>query len=205
MPIHRLDEKPTEHAVLGDLTCDSDGRIDRFADHRNVKEVLEVHRLREGERYMLGIFLVGAYQETLGDLHNLFGDTDTVHVGFDEAGRASFSHSVHGEPVGKVLGYVGYEEAWLKQRYDAALARLVESGDLTEVDAVAIRRDLAHGLADNTYLTERSVRSVRADDLAEIDEEDNEGAVAELLAPAMVASKEQRDEGPLASSASAGD
>lgn len=171
MPIHRLNEEPTEHAVLGDMTCDSDGRIDRFADHRDVKQVLEVHRLREDERYMLGIFLVGAYQETLGDLHNLFGDTDTVHVNFDEAGKPTFSHSVQGEPVGKVLGYVGYDEAWLMGRYDAALARLVKAGELTNKDATAIRRDLAHGLTDNTYLTEGSVRSVRADDLAEVDGE----------------------------------
>ncbi|MDG2149901.1 MAG: biosynthetic arginine decarboxylase [Planctomycetota bacterium] len=204
MPIHRLDEEPTEHAVLGDMTCDSDGRIDRFADHREVKEVLEVHRLREGERYMLGIFLIGAYQETLGDLHNLFGDTDTVHVGFDAEGKPTFTHAVQGEPVGKVLDYVGYDEAWLTERYDAALARLVESGALTEVDAVVIRRDLAHGLADNTYLTERSVRSVRADDLAEDDEDSNEVAAVKV-APVTESSKELRDEGPLASSAGVGD
>jgi arginine decarboxylase len=204
MPIHRLDEQPTEHAVLGDMTCDSDGRIDRFADHRDVKEVLEVHRLREGERYMLGIFLIGAYQETLGDLHNLFGDTDTVHVGFDALGKPTFSHSVQGEPVSKVLDYVGYDEAWLTGRYDAALARLVESGELTEVDAVVIRRDLAHGLADNTYLTERSVRSVRADDLAETDEDINEAAAMKTTAGAE-SPEELRDEGPLASSASSGD
>ncbi len=171
MPIHRLDEEPTEHAVLGDMTCDSDGRIDRFADVRDVKKVLEVHRLREGERYMLGIFLVGAYQETLGDLHNLFGDTDTVHVGFDELGQPTFAHTVRGEPVGKVLDYVGYDPTWVKDRYDAALSRLVTSAELTETEATAIRRDLHHGLSDNTYLTERSVRRVREDDLAEVDDE----------------------------------
>ncbi len=176
MPIHRLDEEPTARAVLGDMTCDSDGRIDRFADLRDVKNVLEVHPLRDGERYMLGIFLVGAYQETLGDLHNLFGDTDTVHVGFDAAGRPTFEHALHGEPVSKVLGYVGYDQAWLGARYDAALDRLVVSGELTSEDAAAIRQDLRHGLADNTYLTERSVRSVRADDLAEIEDDEPDDA-----------------------------
>jgi arginine decarboxylase len=172
MPIHRLEQEPTAHAVLGDMTCDSDGRIDRFADHRDVKRVLELHPLEDGQRYLLGIFLVGAYQETLGDLHNLFGDTDTVHVGFDEQGRTQLSHHVRGEPVGKVLGYVGYDEPWLLGRYDRALDRLVKTGELTPAEAAEVRQDLRSGLADNTYLTARSVRRVRADDLVEAEQED---------------------------------
>ena len=174
MPIHRLHEKPTVPAVLGDMTCDSDGKIDRFADIRDVKHVLELHPLREGESYQLGIFLVGAYQETLGDLHNLFGDTDTVHVDFDEAGELVVANQVRGEPVGKVLGYVGYDEAWLKARYEGALARLVAERDLTAVEADEMRKDILAALADNTYLTARSVKTVRADDLAEITDEDAE-------------------------------
>ena len=79
MPIHRLDEKPTRRGVFADLTCDSDGKIDQFIDQHDVKDVLELHPWN-GEPYYIGVFLVGAYQEILGDLHNLFGDTDAVHV-----------------------------------------------------------------------------------------------------------------------------
>ena len=172
MPIHRLDERPTGRAVLGDLTCDSDGKIDRFPELRDVKDVLEVHELREGERYVLGIFLVGAYQEILGDLHNLFGDTDAVHVDFDVDGRPYLSECVQGESVGRVLGWVGYEEDWLMGRYDMALKQLVESEALTAAEADEVRRDLVSGLSGNTYLTAVSVRTVREDDLAETEEDD---------------------------------
>ncbi len=89
MPIHRLDERPTRHAVLGDITCDSDGKIEQFIDRRDVKRTLPLHAF-DGEPYYLGAFLIGAYQEILGDLHNLFGDTNAVHVSIDDkrAGRA---------------------------------------------------------------------------------------------------------------------
>ena len=83
MPIHRLNTPPTHHAVLGDITCDSDGKIDQFIDRRDVKRTLPLHTVN-GEPYYLGVFLVGAYQEILGDLHNLFGDTHAVHVSLDE-------------------------------------------------------------------------------------------------------------------------
>ena len=84
MPLHRLDERPTRSAVLADITCDSDGKIDRFVSQRDIKRALEVHELVPGEEYYLGAFLVGAYQETLGDLHNLFGDTHVVHIRLDD-------------------------------------------------------------------------------------------------------------------------
>jgi arginine decarboxylase len=171
MPLQRLDEEPTVRAVLGDMTCDSDGKIDRFPDLRDVKEVLEVHPLREGEPYMLGIFLVGAYQEILGDLHNLFGDTDTVHVDTGPDGAFRIVDRVEGEPVGKVLSYVGYDEPWLMARYERALERLVESGNLTRPEADEVREDLVRGLHSNTYLTARSVRAVRQDDMVEQDED----------------------------------
>ena len=85
MPIHRLEEKPASRGVIADLTCDSDGRIDRFIDPLDVKDVLELHPFT-GAPYYLGVFLVGAYQEILGDMHNLFGDTDAVHVTLDAEG-----------------------------------------------------------------------------------------------------------------------
>jgi arginine decarboxylase len=86
MPIHRLDERPTRNAVLADITCDSDGKIDRFVSLRDAKRTLEVHELKNGEDDYLATFLVGAYQETLGDLHNLFGDTHVVHIRLDDDG-----------------------------------------------------------------------------------------------------------------------
>ena len=85
-PIHRLDEQPSRKAVLADITCDSDGKIDRFVSLRDVKRTLELHPLKAGEDYYLAAFLVGAYQETLGDLHNLFGDTHVVHIRLDDDG-----------------------------------------------------------------------------------------------------------------------
>jgi len=175
MPLQRLNEEPTVRAVLGDMTCDSDGKIDRFPHPRDVKQVLEVHTLKPGESYVVGIFLVGAYQEILGDLHNLFGDTDTVHVDFDAAGQVKIVDRLQGEPVGKVLSYVGYDEGWLMARYDRSLAKLVEKGDLTQAEAEEVRDDLVRGLRSNTYLTARSVRAVRQDDFAEMDEVPPEG------------------------------
>ncbi len=174
MPLKRLHEEPTRRAVLGDMTCDSDGKIDRFPDQRDVKHVLEVHELREDESYELGIFLVGAYQEILGDLHNLFGDTDTVHVDFDEQGQAVLVNEVKGERVAEVLDYAQYDEAWLLERYDRALARLVKHKSLTPAEAREVRDDMVAALASQTYLTAPSVRSVRADDLTEL-EDANEG------------------------------
>ena len=87
MPIHRLDEKPVRRGVLGDITCDSDGKIDQFIDLRDVRNTLELHPF-DGQPYYLGAFLLGAYQEILGDLHNLFGDTNAVHVSLDENGES---------------------------------------------------------------------------------------------------------------------
>jgi arginine decarboxylase len=170
MPLQRLNEEPSVRAVMGDMTCDSDGKIDRFPHPRDVKDVLEVHPVKPGESYVLGIFLVGAYQEILGDLHNLFGDTDAVHVDVDAQGQFRIVDRLQGEPVGKVLSYVGYNEEWLMSRYDKALARLVEKGDLTQPEAEEVRDDLVRGLKSNTYLTARSVRAVREADFAEKDE-----------------------------------
>jgi arginine decarboxylase len=177
MPIQRLNERPDRRAVLGDMTCDSDGKIDRFADLRDVKPVLEVHELRENESYVIAIFLVGAYQEILGDLHNLFGDTDTIHVDFDEHGKLKLTDQVPAESVAEVLAYVDYDEDWLLERYDRSLARLVESGSLTREEADEFRDVLVAGLHSQTYLTAHSVKTVREDDLAatEDDESPHEG------------------------------
>jgi arginine decarboxylase len=179
MPIQRLNEEPTRRAVLGDLTCDSDGKMDHFPDLRDVKPTLEVHPLIEGESYVIAIFLVGAYQEILGDLHNLFGDTDTVHVDFDADGKVHIVEGLQGEQVGKVLTYVGYDEPWLLGRYDRSLARLVESGELTAAEAAEVRDDLVSGLHSNTYLTAKSVKKVREADLVEAEDDEEPTRVPE--------------------------
>src|SRR5215475_8537942 len=108
LPIHRLDTKPTRRGMFADLTCDSDGKIDQFIDQRDVKDVLELHPF-DGSPYYIGVFLVGAYQEILGDLHNLFGDTDAVHVRLDAQGGYSVHHVVEGDSVDEVLSNVQYE------------------------------------------------------------------------------------------------
>ena len=109
MPIHRLNEEPTRRAVLADITCDSDGKIDHFIDKRDVKDVLELHPLNDDD-YYLGIFLVGAYQEILGDLHNLFGDTHAVQVSLAPNGGYLIDHVVEGDTVTEVLNYVSYNK-----------------------------------------------------------------------------------------------
>lgn len=133
MPIHRLDEEPTERATLADLTCDSDGKLERFIDSKEVKKLLEVHPLEPAEDglrkykpYLLGMFLAGAYQEIMGNLHNLFGDTNAVHISMTKSGY-SIDHVVRGDTVGEVLTYVQYDPKdlveTLRQKTEGALDR----------------------------------------------------------------------------------
>src|SRR5512135_3809485 len=107
MPIHRLDEEPSHHGILGDISCDSDGKVDQFIDRRDVKKTLPLHPFN-GEPYYLGAFLVGAYQEILGDLHNLFGDTNAVHVSLGENGEVILDTLIKGDTVREVLDYVEF-------------------------------------------------------------------------------------------------
>lgn len=107
MPIHRLNEEPTRKATFVDLTCDSDGKMDRFIDVKDVKYALEVHPVDPSKEYYIGVFLLGAYQEILGDMHNLFGDTDAVYVSIKDDGY-EIDHLVEGDTVTQVLEYVEY-------------------------------------------------------------------------------------------------
>jgi hypothetical protein len=109
MPVHRLDERPTRNAVLADITCDSDGKIDHFVSLRETKRTLEVHELHDGEPYYLAAFMVGAYQETLGDLHNLFGDTHVVHIKLHDEGGWWIEETVKGDTAAEVLRYMRYD------------------------------------------------------------------------------------------------
>jgi len=160
MPIHRLREKPDNHAVIGDITCDSDGKLDQFIDRRDVKKTLQLHP-ENGEPYYLGIFLVGAYQEILGDLHNLLGDTHAVHVSLNENGDenepARVDHVIKGDTVNEVLRYVQFdpEELLGKLRRDVEAA--VHAGHLQDQQAGRMLKFYEEGLQGYTYLEDPSV------------------------------------------------
>jgi arginine decarboxylase len=148
-PIARLDEEPTRRGVIVDLTCDSDGRIDHYVDAEGVDVSLPLHALEDGESYRLGIFMVGAYQETLGDIHNLFGDTDAVNVRVDGAGY-TFAHTRRGDTTDLMLDYVGYDLAALRARYRERIAAAGIEGDAAE----QLYRTLDGGLTAYTYLAD---------------------------------------------------
>ena len=148
MPIHRLDEAPNRRGTLQDVTCDSDGVIDRFAGGRKGKPSLELHQVKEGEPYMLGIFLTGAYQEILGDLHNLFGDTNAVHIRLTEQGY-EVTDLVHGDTVTEVLNYVQFHGSDLLTTFRRKVGN---AKDLTRQEANSFIADFVAGLEGYTYL-----------------------------------------------------
>ncbi len=156
MPIHRLHQKPDRRAVLVDLTCDSDGKISRFIDVATgeSKKTLEVHSFSEGEPYLLGAFLVGAYQETLGDLHNLFGDTDAVHISIAEDGQYFVDNFVEGDTTAEVLGYFQYNRDDLVKSIRHSCERAINAGKMTRREAALLIRNYESGLNGYTYLEE---------------------------------------------------
>jgi len=151
MPIHRLNEEPTRRAVLADITCDSDGKIDHFIDRRDVKPVLELHPVN-GQDYYLGIFLIGAYQEILGDLHNLFGNTNTVHVSLAAGGGYQIEHVVTGDTVTDVLKYVSYSREELVARVRRFAELAVRANRMSLEETRSMLRMYEEGLAGYTYL-----------------------------------------------------
>ena len=151
MPIHRLDEKPTHPAVLGDITCDSDGKVDQFIDRRDVKKSLALHEFN-GENYYLGAFLVGAYQEILGDLHNLFGDTNAVHVRLSPSGEVMLDEVIKGDTVREVLDYVQFKTESLVTRLRRDVESAVREGLLGYEEAGRLVRFYEEGLHGYTYL-----------------------------------------------------
>ena len=156
MPIHRLDETPTRRGTLADLTCDSDGKVDRFIDREHVKRWLPLHELQAGARYLLGAFLVGAYQETLGDLHNLFGDTHVAHVRVDDSGRWWIEEIVEGDTVREVLGYMQYDATALTRSIRMECERSVHRGSMTARESREMVGAFKAGLDGYTYLEESS-------------------------------------------------
>lgn len=158
LPLHRHLEQPTRRAILADITCDSDGKVDRFIDLRDVKRTLELHPLKKDEPYYIGFFLVGAYQEILGDMHNLFGDTNVVHVDKDENGRARLTHVLRGERVQDVLEYVEYFETDLLSNLRRSVETSLEEGRITFEESALIYRRFESGLHGYTYLSRENPR-----------------------------------------------
>src|SRR5690242_17608484 len=149
MPIHRLTEEPTRRGTLQDVTCDSDGKIDRFVGDKNGRPSLELHYFTDGEPYILGVFLTGAYQEILGDLHNLFGDTNAVHVRLDANGRYEVTDLVHGDTVTEVLNYVQFRANDLLQTFRRKVSAAKQ---ITRQEANTFIADYVAGLEGYTYL-----------------------------------------------------
>jgi arginine decarboxylase len=151
MPIHRLMEEPTRPAVLGDITCDSDGKVDAFIDRRDVKRTLQLHPFTGGD-YFLGAFLLGAYQEILGDLHNLFGDTNAVHVRLGPTGETILDSVIKGDTVREVLDYVQFKSDALVSRLRRDVEAGLREGRLSYEESGALLKFYEEGLHGYTYL-----------------------------------------------------
>ncbi|WP_339737055.1 biosynthetic arginine decarboxylase [uncultured Sunxiuqinia sp.] len=151
MPLHRLDEKPDRAATIQDITCDSDGKIDNFISTRNLSHYLPVHKLKAKEPYYIGVFLVGAYQEILGDLHNLFGDTNAVHVSVDGDGY-SIDQIIDGETVAEVLDYVQYNPKKMVRTVETWVTSSVKAGIISAAEGKEFLSNYRSGLYGYTYL-----------------------------------------------------
>ena len=151
LPIQRLDERPTRNATLQDITCDSDGKIANFVTNRHISHVLPVHQLKKSDQYYLGVFLVGAYQEILGDMHNLFGDTNAVHISVKD-GRYHIDQIIDGETVEEVLDYVQYNPKKLVRQLEIWVAKSVKVGKISLEEGKEFLSNYRSGLYGYTYL-----------------------------------------------------
>ena len=151
VPLHRHLERPTRNSIIADMTCDSDGKIDRFPENGEVSRALPLHEIREGEEYYLGAFLVGAYQETLGDLHNLLGDTHVVSVYINEDGSFDFVGEVEGDSVADVLSYVEYQPNNLLAQFRQTAERAVRNGTISAGERQHLVNAFEAGLRGYTY------------------------------------------------------
>lgn len=158
MPIHWLNEKPTKRATLADLTCDSDGKIDRFIGQKGTKDVLELHSLKANEPYYLGMFLVGAYQETLGNLHNLFGNINTVHIHLASKAKTqqgyTIEHVVRGNTTDEVLQQVQYDPKDMIEQIRRRSEQALNQGQITIEEARKLMDNYKAGMDRYTYLVE---------------------------------------------------
>lgn len=151
MPIHRLLELPKRNTVIADITCDCDGKIDRFIDLHDVRHVLPLHELKNGDDYYLGVFLVGAYQETLGDLHNLFGDTNVVSVRISPDGHYDLVKEIHGDSVADVLSYVEYDPKDMLVRFREKAEEAIRDGLISASERREIMQAYDNGMRGYTY------------------------------------------------------
>jgi arginine decarboxylase len=152
IPIHKLNETPTDSATLVDITCDSDGVVDRFVDLHDVKEVLEVHDLKAGEPYYLALMLIGAYQEVMGNFHNLFGTTNEAHVIIDGDGQYHISRVIPGSQVGEMLSFAKYEKDFLQEGLRNLLNKQIRKGRLNEEAASRLMAEYEDHYTGYTYL-----------------------------------------------------
>ena len=150
VPIERLDEAPTRRGVIADMTCDSDGKIDTYVENEDLDSSLPLHELRPGQSYRLGFFLVGAYQEILGDIHNLFGDTDAVEVRVTATGGHAITQQRRGDTTDVMLDYVGYRLDDLRRIYKARVGAV----DIGPTEAARLNAELEAGLTGYTYLSD---------------------------------------------------
>ena len=151
MPIHRLDQEPTRQAIIADLTCDCDGKIDRFAHPEGEQTTLMLHPVESEEEYYLAVFLVGAYQETLGDLHNLFGDTNVASVRINPDGSFDFVHELHGDAISDVLSYVEYDPNDLYRRFRDTAEKAVREGRISVPERQQMLGAFTESLRGYTY------------------------------------------------------
>ena len=151
MPLHRLQEEPSRNAIISDITCDSDGKLDTFIDPNGEKPLIELHPLKNGEDYYLGAFLVGAYQETLGDLHNLFGDTNIVSIRTNRDGSYEFVREIEGDTVGELLEYVEYDQRRIMEDLRAMAEKAVREKKISATERYNILQAFYAGLRGYTY------------------------------------------------------
>jgi len=152
MPIHRLNEEPTSNAIIADITCDSDGKVDLFVGDKKGESTIKLHSLNKNDEYYLGSFLVGAYQETLGDLHNLFGDTNAVHVSVDNKGKPTIETIVKGDTVKEVLSYVQYDVEDLLDKMHKQVEKAVREKLITVKESGMLLKFYETAIEGYTYL-----------------------------------------------------
>lgn len=150
-PIHRLEEHPSRQAIIADITCDCDGKVDRFADMHNTRRTLPLHPVKDDEEYYIGAFLVGAYQETLGDLHNLFGDTNVVSVRINSEGECEFVHEIEGDSIADVLSYVEYNPQEMQNRFRRTAEQAVREGKISASERLSIMKAFSESMRGYTY------------------------------------------------------
>jgi arginine decarboxylase len=150
MPIHRLNQRPTRNAVLADITCDSDGKVDKFIDLHDVKQVLPLHAW-DGREYYLGIFLVGAYQETIGDMHNLLGNTNVLHVWIDDKGRVEWARQTTGDRVDEILQYMEYNPKDMVSQMKARIDKAAKAKQITPKEKSTYLKAYKLGMKGYTY------------------------------------------------------